>query len=105
MNSEPPDSSGLDWRARRAGSLRSLNQIGTGFALRMLEDFTAERLQSHAWSQLDFGPAGTARLDQVLVPPPGRCLLCSIDAIGDAGLSRYRDTLRNTVSEGANVKF
>ena len=33
-----------DWQTERAGSLRSLNQIAVGFAMRMLEDFIAGRL-------------------------------------------------------------
>jgi hypothetical protein len=40
------------WRRERRGSLRSLNMIATGLALRMLEDYLAMRLPTSRWLRL-----------------------------------------------------
>lgn len=79
----------IPWNSRRAGSLRSLNQIATGFALRMLEDFIAGRLQDHSWLQLDFGSSGAPRLWQPPTVVSIECPLCSGSVKGDMGLRQY----------------
>jgi hypothetical protein len=40
------------WQRERLGSLRSLNMIATGLALRMLEDYLAMRLPTSRWLRL-----------------------------------------------------
>ncbi len=83
----------LPWNARRAGSLRSLNQIATGFALRMLEDFVGGRLRDHSWLQLDYGSSGVPRLLPATTPPSSACPVCDLSTVGDFALSQYSRSL------------
>jgi hypothetical protein len=46
------------WRTRRAGSLRSLNMLAASLALRMIEDFVAERIVGSLWARLDYDENG-----------------------------------------------
>jgi hypothetical protein len=80
------EAAGLDWRARRAGSLRSLNQIATGFGVRALEDFIGRRLRTSSWIQVDFSPTGAARLTHPDSEPSPACPLCIESGAGDGGL-------------------
>lgn len=82
-----------DWQSHRAGSLRSLNSIATGFGLRMLEDFVAGRLRTHSWLQLDFSASGAPRLRVQEIESNATCPLCTLTGAGDDGL-RSEDAWR-----------
>lgn len=75
-----------DWRSQRAGSLRSLNQIATGFGLRLIEDFVGGRLGASCWIQLDFNSSGIPQLATRETDPDPDCELCLRTGTGDAGL-------------------
>ncbi|MGH8477259.1 MAG: ThiF family adenylyltransferase [Methylococcales bacterium] len=72
-----------DWTAQRAGSLRSLNLIAVGFALRLAEDLVAERVTGSTWLHLEFDEHGSANLEYPSVSPSTDCLLCQRAGSGD----------------------
>lgn len=76
-----------DWRQERAGSLSSLNQVATGFALRMIEDLIAERIRDSEWMQLEFRPQGRVRISYPPLPMNSSCPLCgALTGLGDEGV-------------------
>ena len=63
------------WRRERRGSLRSLNMIATGLALRMLEDYLAMRLHTSRWLRLVYQDA-MPQLQTPAYNTPNRECLC-----------------------------
>jgi hypothetical protein len=63
------------WRRERRGSLRSLNMIATGLALRMLEDYLAMRLPTSRWLRLVYQDA-MPQLQTPAYNTPNRGCLC-----------------------------
>lgn len=71
-----------NWRQERAGSLRSLNQIAVGLALRMLEDYLACRLRTSLWLRLTYeGVIPTIR--QMPIGSDTSQCLCQLAGGGD----------------------
>jgi len=68
---------------RRAGSLRSLNQVATGLALRLAEDAVGERLSRSAWLRLEFDPSGTPRILDMRPAAVADCPLFARAGSGD----------------------
>jgi len=56
------------WRDERRGSLRSLNQVATGLALRMLEDYLTAHLPHSLWLRLTY----TGPIPEIRNPSPHR---------------------------------
>ena len=75
---------GGEWRRERAGSLRSLNQVAVGLALRLWEELVAERRREGAWLRLTFDPEGRPALQVLPRQPDPNCPLCRYLAGGDA---------------------
>lgn len=75
-----------DWRAERAGSLRSLNQIAAHMGIRVLEDFLSERVQHSTWLHLDFDAQGIPTVRTITPPSNLTCPLCRRLGTGDAGV-------------------
>jgi hypothetical protein len=63
------------WQQERRGSLRSLNMVAVGLALRMLEDYLAMRLQTSRWLRLVYQDA-TPQLQTPAYNTPNRECLC-----------------------------
>jgi hypothetical protein len=80
--SEDPDA----WRRRRAGSLRTLNQVAVGLGLRLLEDLVAGRVHGSTWLRVDFDTDGIPRLERLPLRPDPQCPVCRVAACGDAVL-------------------
>jgi len=80
---------GRNWRAERAGSLHSLNQLAASVAVRLLEDTVGERVGGSTWAHMEFDDRG--RLS-VTYPLPGTatgepCPLCALSGRGEDGLA------------------
>lgn len=75
------------WRAERAGSLRSLNQLAAGLAIRLVEDFLAGRIRGSTWIRLSFSTAGEPSIETVPSERPLRCPLCALRGRGDGGIA------------------
>jgi hypothetical protein len=81
------DRQNQDWQAARAGSLRSLNQIAAGVALRMLEDLITERIQHTTWARVEFDDTGRMSVRYPEFPAKTRpCSLCLKAGLGEDGL-------------------
>jgi predicted ThiF/HesA family dinucleotide-utilizing enzyme len=78
---------GRRWRDERRGSLRSLNQIAVGLALRMLEDYLAARLSGSLWMRLSYNGAVPEIRSLPSGAPDARCL-CPFSGGGDQILAR-----------------
>ncbi|MFQ3611099.1 MAG: ThiF family adenylyltransferase [Fimbriimonadales bacterium] len=72
MGQALPSETSIDWRSQRAGSLRSLNMLAVGFALRLLEDYISGRVQESRWVRLLFNDAGIPTLEQPQANPNPR---------------------------------
>ncbi|MBI3968816.1 MAG: ThiF family adenylyltransferase [Chloroflexi bacterium] len=72
---------------RRSGSLRSLNLVVVGLALRLLEDFIAGRVVESRWEHVEFDARGVPSLELRTLPLDPRCPLCALTARGDAGIA------------------
>jgi len=81
------------WQRERLGSLRSLNMIATGLALRMLEDYLAMRLQTSRWLRLVYQDA-TPQLHELGYGTPNRNCLCAHTGGGDKLLTQPLDSIR-----------
>jgi hypothetical protein len=83
--------SSRDWRRERTGSLASLNVLAVNLALRLWEDFVAERIEESTWTHAEFNPHG--RLSVSYPADPSRigatngCPLCALAGLGDSGLA------------------
>lgn len=75
-----------NWRQERAGSLRSLNQIAAGLALRMLEEYLACRLRTSLWLRLTYEGAIPTIRQMPLADSASGCL-CQIAGGGDEVLA------------------
>lgn len=65
------------WRTQRAGSLRSLNSIATGLAVRLFEDLVAERIRDSVWLRFEFDDSGKPSLRAAPTQPTFKsCPLC-----------------------------
>lgn len=73
-----------DWRAVRAGSLRSLNAIAVALAMRAIEDLMAGALESSLWVRARYTADGIPSVQAVEIPPPGQCMFCEFAGVGDA---------------------
>lgn len=76
-----------NWRQERAGSLRSLNQVAVGLALRMLEDYLASRLQTSLWLRVTYDKAIPSIQQMSLADSTPDCL-CHLAGGGDDLLLR-----------------
>jgi hypothetical protein len=83
----------LEWRQQRTGSLRSLNGLAAQLALRLLEELVATRLQESTWLCLDGDPTGIPLLRRANGKQEGRCALCVLAGRGDAAIRELRPLL------------
>jgi len=83
-----------DWQRERIGSLRSLNMIASGHALRLLEEFAAGRIRASTWLNLEFGGNGLPALTTPASEINGRCAACGFTGHGDSGITQLADMLR-----------
>jgi hypothetical protein len=81
------------WRRERRGSLRSLNMIATGLALRMLEDYLAMRLPTSRWLRLVYQDS-VPQLHELGHGTPNRHCLCAHTGGGDKLLTQPLDSIR-----------
>lgn len=91
-----------DWRQERSGSLSSLNHLAASIALRLLEDFLTERAAENVWVHIEFDDNGRMH---VSYPEPdvrtgaalgAACPICRLAGMGELGLERVPDLLRET---------
>jgi hypothetical protein len=81
------------WQRERLGSLRSLNMMATGLALRTLEDYLAMRLHTSRWLRLVYQDA-TPQLHELGHGAPNRNCLCAHTGGGDKLLTQPLDSIR-----------
>ena len=84
----PGETSGLDWRRHRAGSLRSLNTVAVGLGLRLLEELAAGRRGTSAWVRVEFEANGLPHLEVRDSRRREQCPLCRYGGWGDDVISR-----------------
>lgn len=84
------------WHRQRAGSLRSLNQIASGMALRTAEDFIAGRTEGSLWLHLEIDQHGIPIIERRRLIPATTCRLCQLGGWGDDGTGKLTDLLRST---------
>ncbi len=92
-----------DWRAERAGSLRSLNQLAASVAARLWEDFIVERVSESTWARIEIDPAG--RIDVSYprpAPIPLSCPVCREAGAGESGLALVSDMIREARTNEPN---
>jgi hypothetical protein len=77
------------WSTLRAGSLRSLNMVAAGLAIRLLEDFVGQRVESSHWIQADYQEDGRLAVHAPETPENRSCSMCRFTGFGDDGLSRF----------------
>jgi hypothetical protein len=72
------------WRARRDGSLRSINQISVGFAIHLIERWLMEDIQERSiWLRLEWEKGAHPRINSQQWQKRRRCPLCSCFGRGD----------------------
>jgi tRNA A37 threonylcarbamoyladenosine dehydratase len=81
-----------DWRRQRLGSLRSLNMVAVGVALRLIEDFLSGAVRESTWLNLNYNVA-VPRVNTPNSLPVGTCPVCSLAGTGDAGLAEVQGLL------------
>ncbi|TVR62687.1 MAG: ThiF family adenylyltransferase [Candidatus Competibacteraceae bacterium] len=91
-----------DWRARRAGSLRSLNQIAAHLGVGMIEDLAAERLDHSQWLRLRYAGA-LPGIEPLTADPDPECPICALAGNGDAGLLHFSTTMRAAVRRETRI--
>lgn len=91
-DAESATAASRDWRAERAGSLDSLNDLAACAARRLLERCVAGRQRESVWLQFDETDDFPLRVNQPQ-PPPERECFCSIAGWGDAGIPRVLEVL------------
>jgi hypothetical protein len=84
-----------DWREQRSGSLRSLNQLAVGLAMRLLEDLIGGRLQTSTWVHVDFSAEGIPAVEHRVPVINTSCQLCTLTARGDDGLAEVPPLMAN----------
>lgn len=72
------------WRAERAGSLRSLNMIAVGLAVRMMEDYLRGTLERSRWLRITFN--GLEPMLEVIETGRPHACLCRFSGGGDAAV-------------------
>jgi molybdopterin/thiamine biosynthesis adenylyltransferase len=83
-----------DWRLQRAGSLRSLNTVAAGMALRLLEDLIDRRISSSVWLRLEYNPAGIPSIQEIPLPQRRECRICrTLTGAGDDGITLIPEAL------------
>jgi hypothetical protein len=82
------------WQDERAGSLRSLNQTAAGLAMRLWEDFVAERVSGSTWLHIEFDPTGRLQVTYPVAPANPTCRLCRLAGQGEDGLAATRELFR-----------
>ena len=85
----------LPWPSQRAGSLRSLNMIATGHALRLLEEMAVGRLRESTWVNLEFQGDGLPVLSNTQPELRGGCPACGFTGYGDGGITELAEMLRS----------
>jgi hypothetical protein len=75
-----------DWRAERAGSLRSLNLIAAGLAGRILEDLYVGIVPATRWVRFEATSGEAGRIEELAASPIPGCRLCARRGEGDGGL-------------------
>jgi hypothetical protein len=75
-----------DWRAQRAGSFRSLNQMAVAVGVQMLQDLVVERLPGSTWAHLEFDDHGRLAVQYPTPAPRPDCPLCTRAGLGDLDL-------------------
>jgi len=83
-----------DWRRERAGSLGSLAGLAAALAIRLWEDFVAERLSGSIWMHAEFDTAGRLSITYPLAAPNPTCRLCRFAGFGEEGLLATRELLQ-----------
>ena len=81
------------WQRERLGSLRSLNMMATGLALRTLEDYLAMRLHTSRWLRLVYQDS-VPQLHELGHGTPNRNCLCAHTGGGDKLLTQPLDSIR-----------
>lgn len=76
-----------DWKLQRSGSLRSLNQVSVGLALRLIEDLFAARLSTLPhWLRVTYSPEGLPTIENISVRQNPTCPICALQGLADVGL-------------------
>jgi molybdopterin/thiamine biosynthesis adenylyltransferase len=86
-----------DWRAERAGSLRSLNGLAAAVAQRLWEDLIAARVRASTWLRIEYDAAGRPSITEPTPPRPVACRLCDLMGRADDGLPRAAALARGDV--------
>jgi molybdopterin/thiamine biosynthesis adenylyltransferase len=89
-----------DWQQERQGSLRSLNQVAASIALRLWEEFMAERLRESTWVHLEFNPAGRLEVSYPPAQALAPCRLCRLMGLGEEGLPRIPEIIQGEIPQG-----
>jgi hypothetical protein len=88
--SEPNASEESTRTRKRAGSLRSLNQMAAALAVRLLEDLVTRRVNGSVWARVAFAEDGVASVSYPLagesVALHGSCQLCARAGFGERAL-------------------
>lgn len=94
------------WQQQRSGSLRSLNMIAVGIALRMLEDWLAGIVLKSRHVHLQFGEAGEIRTttNDATVTAASDCSICRMAGHGDTALFRLAEMVHSSGSEDSQDK-
>jgi hypothetical protein len=79
-----------DWRTERAGSLRTLNQIGAHLGLHLIERLFSGDLAASSWLQLRTPPAAPFTLASVPIRRDPACPLCARAGHGDLAFGLER---------------
>ena len=79
----PPEA----WRAQRAGSLRTLNQLAAALGVQMVQDLVAGRLTRSTWAQLTIDQTGRLSVTYPPTANDSSCLLCAKAGMGDNGIA------------------
>lgn len=81
------------WHEQRAGSLRSLNMIAVGLAMRLIEELVVGRARTSTWLQVDYAETGLPEIRLVMPPTTAACPMCGLAGLGDSGLHRFREAV------------
>jgi molybdopterin/thiamine biosynthesis adenylyltransferase len=93
-NAAGPDA----WRLERAGSLRSLNHVAVGLALRLHEDFVDLRVRSSTWLHFEIDANGVPTIEHRRPAAIPDCPLCRLAGAGDGGLGDAVTVLDRTAA-------
>jgi molybdopterin/thiamine biosynthesis adenylyltransferase len=90
-----------DWRRQRAGSLRSLNMVAAGMALRLLEDFLSGDVRDSTWLRINYDRP-VPEVESQTPPAVSGCAVCELAGLGDAGLERIPQFL-DLLAQGRKI--